>query len=322
MNAQPQRSTERHLLLPSVDASFGSIGVSINDISLSGVRVKHDMPLEAGSKSVLRFRTEERPTVAFEAVVVWTQPVIAPEESGQFVSGVKLFADRSFVGSVIDEFGERRSAKVEEKRLSDRFHLTRPISAEFGAYGFVKVGDLSSKGLRVETSRRLTPGARGNLRFSLPDGSFEVNVEADVVWSQLKSIWSSDENRYSNGLQVLQRHEFLRLAVGQLRELNLALPDTRSLRLKVRLGPFKRMLEQLGRDPDDQGALIAAIRDEMKNNPDGAIKWNQRAQELLTDPSIRGLAGPISSSIEAIAIWEFFDRTIDPTLIAKKLGMS
>jgi hypothetical protein len=49
---------ERFLLLPPLDAAFGALRVFIGDISISGVRLRHGEPTEAGRKAKLRFLLE------------------------------------------------------------------------------------------------------------------------------------------------------------------------------------------------------------------------------------------------------------------------
>ena len=56
MTNSPPRIAKRHLLDPTVAASFGDVGVSIRDISTSGARLRHDRPVEAGEKSVLPYK--------------------------------------------------------------------------------------------------------------------------------------------------------------------------------------------------------------------------------------------------------------------------
>lgn len=312
-----KRSVERHVLTPAVDASFGALGVSIQDISNKGARFKHDAPVEAGSKSQLRFRTDTAtPPVAMEAIVVWTQPV-SPDESGRYVSGVKLFADQTEVDDVIRQFGEERSNAVIDERSTDRHIVSPALKGDFNSHGPVRIDDLSSRGARIETTRRISPDTRGVLRYLIPDGSFEVSVNVDVVWCHLKAIWSSDENRYSVGLRVTDRHDLQKIGIAKLHDARRAAQDTRSLKLKLRLMPIR---SRLGDTVTDRIALIRAIRDDLGSNTEGAQKWLQRAARTSNDPSVRGLAGPIAHNVEALAVWEFMDRTIDPTLIALAFG--
>jgi len=286
-------------------------------MSVKGARFKHDAPIEAGCKSQLRFRTDSGANpVAFEAIVIWTQPV-SPDESGRFVSGVKLYADGTEVDNVIRLFGSDRSNPVEDERSGDRHLVSPPLKGEFNSHGPIRIDDLSSRGARIEVTRRMSPGTRGVLRYMIPDGSFEVSVEVEAVWCHLKAIWSSDENRYSAGLRILDRHELQKIGIAKLHDARRAMQDTRSLKLKLRLMPIRA---RLGDNASDRIAMIRAIRAELGANTEGAQKWLQRAERTATDAAIRGLAGPIAQNIEALAVWEFMDRTIDPTLIALAFG--
>jgi len=37
---------------------------------------------------------------------------------------------------------------------------------------------------------------------------------------------------------------------------------------------------------------------------------------------LRGIAGPIATHTEALAVWEYLDRSVDPTVIALGFGLS
>ncbi len=315
-NTHKPRS-DRHLLVPPVTGSFGAIGVSVRDLSDGGARLRHDDPVEAGSKSVLSFRAAESTgPVSLEALVVWTQPVTAPEESGQYVSGVKIFGGTGQLDRVIDRLTrEQRSIPIEERRRSSRFLLVRPIPAEFGPVGKARIEDLSSRGARVETTSSLAVGAKGVLRYSVPEGSFEVGVEAEVVWSSLKAIWSADESRYQAGLRITERHELQRAAIGQLTESGRAIQDHRSLKLKQRIQGLV-ITRRDGVAVEDRAELIGAVRLELRENTAAGERWLARAKQSSDEPSIRGFAGPIAGNLEALAVWEYLDRTVDPTLIA------
>ncbi|HUO84248.1 MAG TPA: PilZ domain-containing protein [Thermoanaerobaculia bacterium] len=314
------RGSERHLLVPAVDGSFGEVGVALKDLSTSGARLRSNHPLEAGSKSVLQFdATQSIGPVSLEALVVWSQPVTGPEESGRYVSGVKLFGEPGLVGRVIESFGRKQlSVPIEECRRSARFVFPRTVPGEFGAHGTVRIEDLSSRGARIETSRPSAPGTRSRLRYVVPEWPCDVSVEAEVIWCHLKAVWSDDENRYSVGLRVTERRELQRAAIGRFIDLGMASQETRSLRLKQRIQALEvRHQEPLAVGEGDRRPLIDAVRRELERNGAARERWNAKAQTTAAEPSIRGFAGPIAGNLDALAVWEYLDRTVDPTLVSR-----
>lgn len=315
------RSGERHLLVPAVAARFGEVGVSLKDISKRGARFRHDEPIEAGGKSVLQFAGVDTETVEVQALVVWTQPSGA-DESGRFDSGVKLFGDIDRVEKAIETFQrEGRSVPIEECRRSSRFHFLKSHPGELRGCGLVRLEDLSSRGARVECLREITPATRSTLRYSVPDWPFEISVEGEVVWCHLKAIWSGGEKRYHAGLRVTERHELQRAAIGRFVELGLARQETRSLSLKQRIEALAVRERMTLSDPGDRRIIIDAVRRQLGDDGGLRDRWFERARTSAAQLTIRGQAGPIADHLEALAVWEYLDRSVDPSLVALAFGL-
>ena len=98
--ARNLRTTERFLVAPPLPGQFGSVAVSVCDISAKGARFTHNHSLEMGDKAILRLAIDGRPTpVALEAVIVWIQP--DPVKTNRFVSGVRTYAPEKVVSALL-----------------------------------------------------------------------------------------------------------------------------------------------------------------------------------------------------------------------------
>jgi hypothetical protein len=320
----PERA-ERFLLLPPVEATYGSSAVSIGDISASGVRLRHGSEIVSGAKSMLRFKLPGAVTpVALEGEVVWTQSSLSADLRERYVSGVRLHAGADTVDRVIRRLHDLgRSHRVQDRRFSDRFVLHQPLAGEFDATGAIRILDLATKGARLETKEKLDPGTSATFSFPIPKSSFEVKAGAEVVWSRLCAIWGPDDYRFHAGVRIVERPELVRLAIGQLSELKLAVKDTQSLKLKLKIARALDAGPEVGHETvqdslpgSEYFPLLQAIRGYLQANVDEDMKWKERAEETSRAADIRALAGPIREHLEALAVWEYLERSIDPSIIA------
>lgn len=324
--ARSLRTAERYLIAPPIAATFGSAEVSVCDISEKGARFRHDRKFETGSKAVLKLTIEDRPVpVALEAMIVWSQP--DSTEHGAYLSGVRTYASTDVVKSVIRQLHEsHRSHRIEELRSTDRFLISPCVEASYGRNA-VLVADLSARGARIETGLQLPLGTIETLLIRVPGADFEVKVAGRPVWSGMKSV-SSSATRFQSGLAIDERPEQLRLAIGVLSELNRALLDTRSLRLKLKilrararqLAPHYKNLEASG-IPLEQYLLIQGVREELRLNPEEAFHWYRRARQTIQDPATRSIAPPIADHPDALAVWEYLDRSIDPSIVSRAFDL-
>jgi hypothetical protein len=316
------RTAERFLLVPPLPASFGKAAVSLCDISAKGARFRHAQPIETGSKALLTMTVEgRRGPVSLEAVVVWTHA--DGSAPGRFVSGVRTWGEAEAMNALLAQLhASHRCARIEEMRSTDRFYIPDPLPARFGQ-AEVRIEDLSARGARISTKQEIVRGTVAPLLFGVPGSPEEVQVAAQIVWCAMKSITGGGRS-YQAGLFVNEKPELMRLAIGHLCELNRALLDTRSLSLKLKvlrararqLAPAYRGLESSG-IPAEQYLLIQGVREELRLNPEEALHWYRRARFCINDPATRALAPPIADHPDALAVWEYLDRSVDPTIVGR-----
>jgi hypothetical protein len=324
--ARNLRTAERFLLAPPLAATFGSSTVSVCDISAKGARFRHDAPLEMGNKSVLKVPVDGRPSpFSLEAVVVWTQ--IDSTVAGRFVTGVRTYAAPDLVNSLLTQLhASNRSNRIEELRSTDRFYVVPSLPGTFGDVPAL-IEDLSARGARIDTATELAPQS-ATLRFNVPMTELEVSLSARVVWTAMKSI-SGGGKRYRAGLVIGDKPELLRLAIGTLCEQSRATLDTKSLRLKLKimrararqLAPALGAIEMSG-IAAEQYLLIQGVREELRLNPEEAFHWYRRARISIADPTTRALAPPIADHPDALAVWEYLDRSIDPTIVGRAFALA
>lgn len=320
--ARNLRTAERFLLAPPLTANFGAANVAVCDISAKGARFRHDKPLEMGAKSVLRMALDGRPApVTLEAVIVWTQADTAAP--GTFVSGARTYGAADVVDSLLAQLQmSRRTNRIEELRGSDRFLIGPALEAMFGE-SFVTIENLSARGARIATTGELPRGVTAPLRFRVPAvPATEVTVTAQVIWSGIRSV--GEIASYRSGLSINEKPELLRLALGQLCEVDRAVLDTQSLRLKLKilrararqLAPSFGAIEASG-IPAEQYLLIHGVREELRLNPEEAMHWYRRARITIADPTTRTIAPPIAHHPDALAVWEYLDRSVDPSIVGR-----
>jgi hypothetical protein len=312
--ARTLRTAERYLLQPPLAGHFGGAAVSICDISTKGARFTHGHSVEMGQKSPLRVTLDGRAApLQIEAVVVWTQ--VDPVAPSRFVSGVRTYGAPDVVDGMLDHLrSARRATRIEELRRSDRFAMQQPLEGRFdGADAAIE--NLSVHGARIATAHALAAGARGTFAF------LDVDVPAQVAWCAIKSL---DPTMYRAGLAIAEKSERMRLAIGRLCEAGHASLDTHSLGLKLKiirararqLAPSFRMLEPDG-VPAEQYLLIQGVREELRLNAEEAMHWYRRARLTINDPDTRRAAPTIVDHPDALAVWEYLDRSIDPSLIGR-----
>jgi len=321
--ARNLRTVERFLLAPPLTGTFLTASVGVCDISARGARFKHDKVLETGKKGVLKLPMEGRPTpLALEAVVVWSQPDTTTP--GKFLSGVRTYGSPEVIKSLISQLQtSRRSNRIEELRSADRFFVSPPVKATFGDRS-IHIENLCAHGARIETTKELLPGSSAKLDFVVPDGSLQISVTAHVKWAQVKAITGSDGKTYRAGLELDEKPTLMRLAIAHFCEHSVASLDTQSLTLKLKImkararqfAPSYKSIEKSG-IPAEQYLLIQGVREELRLNPEEAIHWYRRARIVINDPVTRSSAPLIADHPDALAVWEYLDRSIDPSIVGR-----
>lgn len=320
-----QQRAERFLLLPPLEAEFGSNRVVVGDISVSGVRIRHGEPMEPGRRSALRFRLDgEASPIAVDCEVVWTQASLSADLNERHVSGVRFRADGQLIERVVERLSRSgRSHRVRERRFSDRFLVEHGLEGDLESLGSVRILDLASKGARIETSGPVEVGTSALFRFPIPKSTFEVKVRAEAVWSRVWALWGGGEYRYHTGLRITERPELLRLAIGQLTELKLAIKDTSSLKLKLKIARAEQVGPAVEVDTVEDSLpgseyfqLVQSVRALLALPNDEARYWRELALKTSRVDDIRARTGPITGKLEQIATWEYLDRTLDPSIVA------
>jgi hypothetical protein len=317
--ARNLRTAERFLLVPPINATFGASPIAVCDISEKGARFRHDRPLEAGTKSLLKIAFDSV-NLALEAAIVWTHNDTATP--GRFVSGVRTYGPPEQIQSLIAQLHvSHRSNRIEELRTTDRFFLSPLLEGTFGG-DRIRIENLSARGARVELPHELLRGTSGTLQFTVPNSTIEVAVEGQIVWTALKAISGAVSMLYRAGVFINEKPELMRMAIGHLCEINRAALDTQSLRLKLKIMRARaRQLASQYRDveasgiPAEQYLLIQGVREELRLNPEEALHWYRRARIIINDPSTRAL--PIANHPDALAVWEYLDRTVDPSIVGR-----
>lgn len=304
-------------------AKFGVSAVAVSDISERGARFLHDAALETGQKGVLKLSMEGRPApLALEAVVVWTQPEAAG--AAKFVSGVRTYGSPQVIQSLIAQLQHsNRSNRIEELRSSERFLLKQTLPGTLDGRP-VKIENISARGARIETADDLERDRSGKLSFNVGSTSLQVEATAKVVWTIVKAISGSNMRTYRAGLYIADKADLMRLAIAHLAESNNAMLDTQSLALKLKImrararqfAPNVKSMESLG-IPAEQYLLIQGVREELRMNPEEAMHWYRRARMVINDPATREKAPQIASHPDALAVWEYLDRSVDPTIVGR-----
>ena len=321
--ARNLRTAERFLLAPPLTATFGTSPVAICDISAKGARFRHDKPLETGMKSLLKLSVDGRPSpLSLEAVVVWSQPESG--SAGRFVSGARTYGSPEVVNSLITQLQtSKRSNRIEELRSTDRFFVSPSLPATYDGAP-VHLENLSARGARIELAVEPIRGSSALLSFSVPQSDISIAVNGEVKWCSVKAINDGATTSYRAGLDIHEKPEQMRLAIGLLCELVRAALDTQSLRLKLKimrararqLAPQYAALEASG-VPAEQYLLIQGVREELRLNPEEAMHYYRRARLIINDPQTQQIAPPIAHHPDALAVWEYLDRSVDPTIVGR-----
>ena len=315
------RTAERFLLVPPLAASFGDVAVSVCDLSVRGARFRHEKPIDSGAKAVLKIGAAAK-SLAIEAAVIWSQP--DPSWRGQYMTGVRTWAPEEQIGALLGELHRAgRVNRIEELRSTDRFHVLPTIPASWDDIpAFIE--DMSARGARLELPYQPAEGSKGSLRFAVPQSEIQVAVAGEIVWTNIKAISGRTERTFHAGVLIREKPELLRLAIGRLCEINRAALDVHSLRLKLKIirararqmAPSFRQIEASG-IPAEQYLLIHGVREELRLNPEEAMHWYRRARLLIADPATRSTAPPIADHPDALAVWEYLDRSVDPTIVGR-----
>ena len=226
---------------------------------------------------------------------------------------LRTYASAELVDRMLGHLRQtRRANRIEDLRATDRFDLSPLLDGNWNGFA-VRIENLSARGARIDTPDALAAGTAGTLRF------MNIEVAARVAWSALKGV---NPLRYRNGLAIGEKSVQLRLAIGQLCENGRASLDTHSLGLKLKI--LRARARQLAPTyktapgvPAEQYLLVQSVREELRLNPDEAMHWYRRARISIADPTTRTAAPAIADHPDALAVWEYLDRSVDASIIGR-----
>lgn len=191
-----------------------------------------------------------------------------------------------------------------------------------GSFGAAEVAivNLGEQGAQIEHAQPLRVATKA--RFWFKRGSLSIAVQALVVWSRLsKNPSPQGKLLYRTGLRVEEGSAEFATTMRQMLEAGLIERDTDALERKRRLreeraavkAPTMRSLPTDDSVPSHQALLVNHARERLRANPDEAQKWYSRAYFAIRE----GRGG--SYSEEALAIWEYLERSIPLPIVAKAL---
>ena len=211
---------------------------------------------------------------------------------------------------------------VRDSREAERFIADRPIEGRFGGTD-VTILDLAESGLQIEHAEPLKIATKGRVGFKLDE--MAVTVPAIVIWSHLSQTPDARGRLlYRSGIRLEADIELFARAINVLAGSGRIRRDVASLERK-RKKLQKREHEKQGRPivlrqaqstpsiPPDQVLLVQHARDRLRDNPNEATKWYNRAKYSLAEGSFTN----IPYREEVLAVWEYLERSIDvQTIIA------
>jgi len=214
---------------------------------------------------------------------------------------------------------------VNELRSSDRFGAVEPLPGGFGSAS-VSILDLASSGVQIQHSQPLRLSLNGRLWFR--HINVAVSVQGRVVWSHLsKERDANGKLLYHSGIHVPDESSELAGAIAQLARHGIDRKDDESLdRKRATLEekdherssrPGVKFVRQ-GNDVDpDTALLIVQARDRLRANPAEALRWYNRAKFAIIDSGTPVATDQLRHREEALAVWEYLERSIDLALIER-----
>ena len=115
---------------------IGELEVSVVDLSIKGARLQVTEPVPLGAVVPLIIWADER-TVTTKATVLWCQLValsMNDEEMDRYLCGVMFEKVVPEISDVIEELmGSGDALPIEDARNVERYRITAPLTANFGA---------------------------------------------------------------------------------------------------------------------------------------------------------------------------------------------
>jgi hypothetical protein len=216
-------------------------------------------------------------------------------------------------------------SNVSELRSSDRFGALEPLAGGFGSAS-VTILDLAPRGVQIEHSQPLRLSLNGRLWFRRDDVA--VSVQGRVVWSHLSSARDANGKLlYHSGIHVPEEAGELAGAIARLERHGVLRKDEESLERKRTTAEERNQQRAArpavkfvrhGHEVDaDTALLILQARDRLRANPAESIKWYNRAKFAIIDSGSPVATDQLRHREEALAVWEYLERSIDIALIER-----
>lgn len=209
------RSEPRYFLVSPLEAEIGGVHADVVDLSTKGARLQLTQALKVGANVNFQINLEDA-TVATTASVLWCDAAalaLHDEESDRYLCGVGFQRSLSVVRHLIHDLCVAGSAvPIEESRRSERYRVTVPLAATFGALECARVLDLSFRGARLTTPSMLQAGTSGKLHFRIGESDMPVEVTATVMWSRP----AQRKGRFETGLRIDDGEAWLRAVIDEL----------------------------------------------------------------------------------------------------------
>jgi len=206
----------------------------------------------------------------------------------------------------------------EEDRKEPRFRFARELDATLGRVPLA-VCSIAGNGLGVRHSTPLRLGVEASFRLVLQEPAMVVQVAAFVVWSRLAS--PGESRPYHSGLRVPDPCIDLQIALDQLRDLGLLLADDAPIKrtktdhetLRPAISPPPRRTNHMHL-PSSVVQLVNEARTRLLASPAELAHWRERGKVSLVE-----LGEPIPERDDVLAVWQYLDRSLEITTIAKLL---
>lgn len=217
---------------------------------------------------------------------------------------------------------------ISELRSYERYVLKQQVKGSFGSVE-ITIVNLSEQGAQIEHAQPLRVAMTARLWFK----AVEVSVSAHglVVWSRLSKNKSPDGKLlFRSGLRIEEGADEFRQCMQELLNKGAIEVDAESLDRKRKLKEEReqhktatvRVMRIEDEVPADQALLVTHTRDRLRADSNEAMKWYNRAYGSLRSTPAAQAAELRKHSEEAMAIWEYLERSVPITTITKVLTRS
>jgi len=212
---------------------------------------------------------------------------------------------------------------ITDLRAADRFVADERLAGSFGAAS-ITVVDLADQGAQIEHTQPLRLGLKARFWFRRADVS--VSAQALVVWSHLSKRPNADGKLlYRSGLRIEEDVDTFGDALRQLVRSGIVHRDIQALERKRKRIEEKEQ-ERWGKGtmkvfrseeiPHDQVLLIRHARERLRDHPDEAIKWYNRAKYALAEDG-QITTDDIRHREDVLAVWEYLERSVPIATIVR-----